>query len=334
MVELKSIEQLLYFMKGQIHLSRYDEKFIDNIATLTTVTTNQVVLFHRLVFKYRRQFAKHELFVEKLVDLPWNVKVVESSPQYTDGHVSIVDDTIYFRCPFNRNFIDGFRKVPLNKFTWNKDKRLYEAPYNTYSLKILVNTANKFFPIIHYCEESQSLIDEVKQYEGVKYWQPTLVKRNDNLYILAINEPLYNALGDIVLTEDIDTFKKLSCHGVNIDPVFYANDKKLKFVCESVTEVEQSMMADMVQWLKDIQCDIVYITGGNSINLAKKKLVQLLTDSDIKYRDASLNAMPGMKHSQELPVVINFKRNFDIIDNPIKVSKVVYMVNSEPIEIK
>ena len=69
MVDLKSIEQLLHFMKSHIHLSRYDEKFIDNISLLTQVTTNQVILFHKLVYKYRRQFVKHELFVEKLVEL-------------------------------------------------------------------------------------------------------------------------------------------------------------------------------------------------------------------------------------------------------------------------
>lgn len=332
MVELKSIEQLLYFMKGQIHLSRYDEKFIDNITSLTTVTTNQVVLFHRLVFKYRRQFAKHELFVEKLVDLPWNVKVVESSPQYTDGHVLLVDDMIHFKCPFNRNFINEFRKVSLNSFTWNKDKRLYEAPYNTYSLKILLNTAKDFFPTIHYCEEIQSLLDEVQFFEEVRYWHPTLVKRNGNLYIVALNESLNNALGDITLTEDIDTFKKLSCHGVAIDPIFYLDDKKLKFVCESVTEVEQSMLTDMVQWLKDLKYDMVYIVGATAINLAKKKLVHLLTLADVNYTDTNLTVVS--KDTHEFPVVIKFKKNVDAVHDPIKASKIVHIVNSEPIDIK
>lgn len=330
MVELTSIEQLLYFMKSHIHLSRYDEKFIDNIATLTTVTTNQVVLFHRLVFKYRRQFAKHELFVEKLVDLPWNVTVVESSPQYTDGHVTVIEDIIYFKCPFNRNFIDEFRKVPLNSFVWSKEKRHYEAPYSTYNLKILLNTANKFFPVIHNCSITQSLVDEIKVFEDARYWQPTLVKRNDNLYIVAINESLNDALGEILLSEDIDTFKKLSSHGVHIDPSFYNDDKKLKFICESVTEVEQSEMSTMVDWLKEMQCNMVYLSGGGSINLSKKKLIELLNEAKITYRDTNIT-VPSHK---ECPVLIKFKRNFESNHDPMKVSKVVQLVNSTPIEVK
>ena len=59
MAQIKSIEQLLHFMKREIQLSRYDANFIENIANLKQVTTNQVVLFHDLLDKYRRQFAKH-----------------------------------------------------------------------------------------------------------------------------------------------------------------------------------------------------------------------------------------------------------------------------------
>ena len=248
MAEIQSIEQLLYFMKGHIHLSRYDEKFIDNIATLTTVTTNQVVLFHTLIHKYQRQFAKHEMFVDKLVNLPWNVNVVESSPQYTEGYLSIIDDYIYFRCPFNRNFIDEFRKLSLNSFTWDKQKRQYHAPYNIYSLKILLDTAYKFFPSIHFCEVSQKMIDEVKIYEDAIYWQPTLVRRNGNLYILASNSALDDALGDTVLVDNVDTYHKLSRYGVSIGPDIHMDDPKLKFICESVTTVEQSNINDMITW--------------------------------------------------------------------------------------
>jgi hypothetical protein len=334
MAELKSIEQLLYFMKSHVHLSRYDEKFIDNISILNTVTTNQVVLFHRLIFKYRRQFAKHELFVEKLVDLPWNVTVVESSHQYTDGHVSIIADMIYLRCPFNKNFIDEFRKVPLNSFVWNKEKRLYEASYSTYNLKILLNTATKFFPIINNCSITQSLLDEIKPFEDAQYWQPTLVKRNGNLYIVAINEPLNEALGEMTLAEDITTFKKLSSRGVHIDSSFYDNDKKLKFVCEAITEVEQSDTTDMVKWLKEIKCQMVYLVGGGSINLIKKKVIELLTDAQINYCDTSITVIPKSNPNQEYPILIKFKKNFETDSEPVKVSKVVYLVNSSPIEIK
>ena len=332
MVELKSIEQLLYFMKGHIHLSRYDEKFIDNISTLTTVTTNQVVLFHRLVFKYSRQFAKHELYVEKLVDLPWNVTVVESSPHYTDGHLSIKDNQIYFRCPFNRSFIDEFRKVPLNKFLWNKDKRYYEAPYNIYSLKILLNTAHKFFENIHCCEVSTELLDEVKTYENVVYWQPTLVKRNDNLYIVATNSTLDEALGDLKLAEDAKTLVTLSKYGISIGPEFHLDDPKLKFMSESITTIEQSDMLNLVAWLKEIECDMVVLSGSTSVNVAKRKLIEHLTDAGLEYLDTSIVAK-STKDSTN-PVLVKFKKNFDSAYDPKKVTKIVHLVNSLPIDIK
>lgn len=332
MVELKSIEQLLYFMKSHIHLSRYDEKFIDNIAALTTVTTNQVILFHKLIFKYRRQFAKHELFVEKLVDLPWNVKVVESSPQYTDGHLSIKDDTIYFRCPFNRSFIDEFRKLPLNNFIWNKEKRYYQAPYNIHSFKILLETANKFFSNVNFCEMSARMIDEVSQYRDLIYWQPTLVRRNGNLYIMACNETLDNALGELKLSEDESTYVALSKYGVTISSEFQKDDPKLKFMCESVTTVEHGQLESMIPWLKEMHCGVVILSGYSSINLIKKKLIDLLRDSSIEYLDTGI--VEKSIRDYENPVLIKFKKNSDFMYGTNKVAKVVYLVNSTPITIK
>jgi hypothetical protein len=333
MVELKSIEQLLYFMKGHIHLSRYDEKFIDNITTLTTVTTNQVVLFHRLVLKYRRQFTKHELFVEKLIDLPWNVKVVESSAQYTDGHITITEDMIHFKCPFNRNFIDEFRKIPLNSFVWNKQNRQYESPYSIYSFKNLLTVAKNFFPVIHNCETAQRMLDEISTYENVRYWNPTLVKRNDNLYILATNQALEEALGDIILTEDIETFIKLSTHGVTIGTEFYENNPKLKFMAEAVTTVEISDMDNLILWLEEMNCDMVYLSGSSSsINLSKIKLSSCLQESNMPHVDSRNSTVDSKKY--KCPVLIKFKKNAEVIYDPTKVVKIIYLVNSNPIDIK
>lgn len=333
MVELKSIDQLLYFMKGHIHLSRYDEKFIDNISTLSTVTTNQVILLHRLVFKYRRQFIKHELFVEKLVELPWNVTVVESSPQYTDGHVSIVNGMIYFRCPFNRSFIDDFRKVPLNTFVWDKQKRQYETAYNVYSLKILLNVANKFFPNIHVCDITQSLLDEIEPFESVLYWQPTLVERNGNLFIVACNSALDEALGDIKLSADIDTYTKVSTYGINVGSEFYENDERLEFICKYNPVVEQSNLQKLVTWLKDINCDMVYISGVSSINITKKKLIECLQAGEVPFIELNFQ-VPPLDKKFKCPVLIKLRKNVDNTFDSLKVAKIVTVVNSTPIDIK
>lgn len=333
MAELTSIPQLLYFMKGHIQLSRYDEKFIDTITTLTTVTTNQVILFHRLVHKYRRQFAKYELFVDKLVDLPWSVNVIESSPQFTEGHVSISDDIIYFRCPFNRNFIDEFRKVELNSYTWNKTKRYYESPYNVHSLKILISTAKKFFPTVNLCAVTQSLLNEVDNYKDIKYWQPALVKRKDYFFIVATNSTLDEALGDLKLSTDAHTLLTLSKHGVMIDESFYQQDEKLKFASEYNTTVDQNDIHKLVDWLKEINCDMVFLSGVNSINVSKRKLIEQFDKHEVQYCDI-FNTVPNTSKKYKCPIFVKFRKHSEGTFDHLRVSKVVTVVNSTPIEIK
>lgn len=332
MVEPKTIEQLLHFMKGHIHLSRYDEKFIDNISMLKQVTTNQVVLLHTLLFKYQRQFAKHELHVDKLVDMPWSVNVVESSIQYTEGHLNITDDIIYFKCPFNRSFIDSFRKIPLNSFIWDKVERQYKSPYSTYSLRLLLSAADKFFPAIHKCQVAEYILDELKQYEAAKYWQPTLVNRNGNLFIVATNSSLEESLGDLQLNTDVSTLARLASCGVTIEADAVEDTPKHKFACESVTELELSDLTTMISWLKEIQCDLVYISGPSVVNSVREKLIKDLKVAGIKQCDT--NTHVAIPSEYNFPVLVKFRKKFESSYDPIKVSKIIHLVNSEPINIK
>ena len=121
MVDLQTTEHLLHFLIGNVQLSRFDEKFISSLTTQSRVTTNQVELFYKLLYKYRRQLAKHELDPDKLIYLPWQMPMVESSKQYTQGHLTIEGDKIVFKCPYNRNFITEFRANEDNPFVWDKE---------------------------------------------------------------------------------------------------------------------------------------------------------------------------------------------------------------------
>lgn len=334
MVELKSIEQLLHFMKNHIHLSRYDEKFIENISTLKQVTTNQVVLFHSLVAKYRRQFTKHELNPDTLFDLPWNVTVVESSPKFTDGHIEIVDGMIYFKCPFSRKFIEDFRKQNLNQFVFDNTNRRYEAPYNQYLLKILLKTATKFFNSVNLCPITQQLLADVKLYEDATYWTPTLVKLNGRLYILGMNQALNDALGDIVLNTELKTLATIAGYGVTIDKNLYdSNTLAENIACNYVTTVEQSAAKEMVDILYTLGCDVVYISGAGLLNIAKKAIVHELSEKQIKFVDMNLAVDSGSNY--KFPVMIKLRKNVLGVDqDPYKVCKVIHIVNSLPIEIK
>lgn len=332
MVELQSIEQLLYFMKNHIQLSRYDDKFIENISTLKQVTTNQVVLLHKLVFKYRRQFIKHDMFVEKLIELPWSVTVVESSPQYTDGHVSIINDVIYFRCPFNRNFIDEFRKAQLNTFTWNKVKRYYEAPYNVYTLKLLINTAKLYFKNINYCDATKKLMEPLSFYDDVIYWQPTLVKRNNRYYILATNSVLESVLDNLNLDLSDNTLLTLCKHGVKIDNNLYENDDRLKFIGEFKHNIDKNNVPKLIEWLKQINCDHVILSSINSVNVLKQYTIKELEKAKIHFTDTSTTVVDTTNNTN--PVWIKFKQFSDEIIDTLGIIKVITITNATPIEVK
>ena len=333
MTDIKSIEQLLHFMNSHIHLSRYDEKFIENITALTQVTTNQVVLFHSLLDKYRRQFAKHDLYPEHLVNLPWDVVVVDSSPKYTNGHLEIVNDMIYFKCPFNRKFIETFRKEPNNKFIFNKDHRRYEAPYNQYSLKILLKVANNYFKFIDMCSVTQELLFDVEQYNTAKYWQPTLVKLNNRLYIVAMNSALNDALGDFELNDDLQTLSKLASYGIKIDEGLYdQSDLADNVCCNYEVTVEQKQIPELVEILKFLETDMVYLYNAGNLHQGKKVTVENLNKYNIAYMDSV--SQKRLKKPPVNPVKIKFKGHFFRDADEFKITKAIHIVNSTPIDIK
>ena len=339
MVELKTAEHIAHFMMGNISLSRFDKKFVESLQSLKQVTTNQVELFYRIIYKYRRQFSKHELDADKLIYLPWTMKVVESAPQYTDGHLSIEDNQIIFKCPFNRNFIDAFRKEDTNIFVWDKERKQYSAEYSTHSLKLLVYTANKFFKTIHYCSIVTDLLNTIKQYKDVKYWQPTLTRINGNLYIVATTEQLDEALGDIVLDTKPTTIANLVYHGVHIDESIYdISDARQAFISNRVYEMEVNDILNIVPWLVDIGCDYVVLTGNRILPESRKSLRDKLLNANIRVEPES-KYIYNSKHKEskhyDFPVAIRFRTSRDpSYDEPIKVGKIVQLVNSQPIDIK
>ena len=339
MVELKTAEHVAHYMVGNISLSRFDKKFVESLQVLKQVTTNQVELFYKIIYKYRRQLGKNELDADKLIYLPWTSKVIESAPQYTDGHVSIEGTQIIFKCPYNKNFIDAFRKEDTNSFVWDKERKQYSAEYSTHSLKLLVYTANKFFKVVHYCNIVTGLLDTIKEYKDVKYWQPTLVKINDNLFITATTEQLDDALGDMVLDTTPTTISKLVYHGVHIDESLYdINDEKQTFISNRFYEMEVTEVLNIVPWLTEIGCDYVVFTGNKILADIRKSLRDSLTLAGIQidletkwlYTSKTIEA-----NNYKFPVVFRFRTSRDpSYDEPIKAGKIVQLVNSQPIDIK
>ena len=339
MVELKTAEHIAHFMIGNISLSRFDKKFVENLQALKHITTNQVELFYRIIYKYRRQLSKHELDADKLIHLPWTMQVIESAPQYTDGHISIEDNQIIFKCPYNKNFIDAFRKEDTNTFVWDKERRQYITEYSTHSLKLVVYTSNKFFKTVNYCNVVTGLLDTIKEYKDIKYWQPTLTRINGNLFIVATTEQLDEALGVMVLDTTPITIANLVYHGVHIDESIYdINDAKQTFISKRVYEMEVSDVLNIVPWLIEIECDYVVFTGNRILADVRNSLRDKLTLAGIRIDPESkwiYKSKDKESNHYDFPVVIRFRTSRDpSYDEPIKAGKIVQLVNSQPIDIK
>lgn len=338
MVELKTAEHIAHFMMGNISLSRFDKKFVESLQVLKQVTTNQVELFYRIIYKYRRQLSKHELDADVLIHLPWTMKVVESATQYTDGHVSIENNQIIFKCPYNKSFIDAFRKEVDNTFVWDKERRQYSVDYSTHSLKILIKVATNFFKAVHYCDITSRLLAQVKEYESCKYWKPTLVRINGNLFIVASNEELDNALGDTVLDTSPPAITKLIYHGIHIDETVYdTTDERQKFIYNLFYQIEVQDALNIIPWLTEIGCDYVIFTGNRILPEVRKKLKEEMAKVNIHVDDAPVwsNQHKSNDNEYSLPVVIRFRTSRNNgTDEPLKVGKIVQLVNSQPIDIK
>jgi hypothetical protein len=83
------------------------------IATTHRVTSNQVSLFEKLISKYQRQLIKHGLFIDVLINLSWNTTIVKTTQEYTSAHIGILEDSLIFKTPYNKLFINEFRKSSI-----------------------------------------------------------------------------------------------------------------------------------------------------------------------------------------------------------------------------
>jgi len=189
--------------------------------------------------------------------------------------------------------------------------------------------------VVHYCNIVTGLLDTIKEYKDVKYWQPTLVKINDNLFITATTEQLDDALGDMVLDTTPTTISKLVYHGVHIDESLYdINDEKQTFISNRVYEMEVTEVLNIVPWLTEIGCDYVMFTGNKILADIRKSLRDSLTLAGIQIDLETKWVTKSKESSYNFPVVIRFRTSNISYDEPIKAGKIVQLVNSQPIDIK
>lgn len=332
MIEIKTKEHLAYFMQcGMMRLSKYDLRFVQNIQGLIMqkkpITTNQIALFDKLIAKYNRQLSKHNVTHKLIEQLNWECNIIESEPAFTEAYVSIIDNKIYFRAPFNKNFLSMFRNEPHNYFKWDKVNKRYESDFSTISLKTLIKISNKCYQVTNYCPVTTELLNTTTQYENVKYWSPTLVKLHDRFIIAASNPHVNEAIKHVALNDDFTTLSTLAEYGVTIDSSIINDDSALKFASTYFNELDVSDVDDIIDWLGKIKCSEVYFSGLSSMkNRYTDSIAKKFTDANIKYYWLS-RSMP--KTNVRVLIILND----GALLSPA-FSKIIRLRNSEPIKIK
>lgn len=333
-MDMKNKEQLLYFfLQGKISLSQYDYKFMANLQTMiqnqNRVTSNQATLFDNLISKYKKQLTKNGLVKEELKALPWKTMIVESTSEYTGAAVSLMNDEIHIRVPFNKAFISEFRNISNNNFEWRKDTKMYVAPFCTTALKVANKTLPNFFKTVRYDNELQAILDELDQYKNLT-WNPTLVKVNDQLVISAMNSVLGELIKDMKLSLDPKTLFELSQLHISIDQSLI-EDSKLKFAASTVYEAEITELETIISWMKNIGCENVIIGRGLRNVVSTDSLTPIIEKygmnalGPISYGSLPTGVSMLIQHTSQVDARTMFGGN---------VSKTVVIRDSRPIEVK
>ncbi len=328
-------EQLLYFfLNGKISLSQYDYKFMANLQTMiqnkSRVTSNQATLFDNLISKYKKQLTKNGFDKDTLKALPWKTMVVESTPEYTGATVSLYDNDIVIKVPFNKPFISAFRQVKNNNFEWNRDTKMYRAPFSTTALKIANTELGKYFDTVRFDDQLSSLLDDINTYYAEVY-DPTLYVVNDRPIIVAINSVLGELIKDMVIQVDPKTLFRLSLMGINIDERVYATNPKLEFASKRVYEMEIDQVETAISWMKSLGCNNVIIGRGLRTQLNQDTLNELIS----KYGMNPLGPMAFGKLPEGVNMLLQHTSNIDIRNAFAgQISKTVVLKDSRPIEVK
>jgi len=213
----KYAEEVVDFLLSNIRMGTYDKRFMANllitkIIPRNSVTTNQVSLFKKVVQKYHKQLLTLQINSVELSEMPWGLTIVPSSSEFTNASIKIEDGNIILYTPYKESFVKEFRSIRL--MTWSHEFKHYVTPFSLNKLKGILEKVKKHYDKINYCDTVQDILKEVEIYASITCWNPTLVKINGNMYIAAINEPLYNA------TLEVDLYNQqelLIDYGIMID---------------------------------------------------------------------------------------------------------------------
>lgn len=306
-------EQLIYYLLQHISLGTYDKKFLNNLMTMyiakdVPVTTNQSNLLDKIILRYARQLAKQEHDSTDMVNLPWKHIPIPSAPEFTEAFLKIADGNIELRSPYKTNFINELRQIEFSN--WNRETKTWYIPFSETSLKQVIKTTTKHYNTVNYCDSIQDILNTVAEYESCQYWNPTLVKRNGNLFIAATNAHLNEALQKYVIDDSLSTLARLVYHGVDIDESVIndlgQDEKVIQFVINRSTALPDDVEL-IIEYLQLIGADFVLVRewqfwGANFYNHLKEGLQAAKIPYEIP--DKRKYSLKQDLKSVEMPVII------------------------------
>jgi hypothetical protein len=341
-------EHLIDYLIKHISLGTYDRRFLDNlllsnVAVFKPVTTNQSDLLDKITSRYHRQLAKQELDSRELIKLPWALQPVESLPQYTQAHISIEDDKVIVRSPYKKDFVRSIKDVEW--IEWNKENKTWSAPATELTIKDIINLTEGHYNDVNYCPLVTDIINTLAEYEAVKYWNPTLVRINGNLLIVACNNKLLDALGDEPLDLSLASLAKFAYMGIEVSQDIIAEVydsmedgdtafKDIAFALDPTPLVEITNISSLAERLKSIGTDMVILAGWYVSN--KSYLMEIANnlkaekiEHKIYNRKDTIDIDP---RQYKMPVKLELGISY--LPNAQYIAKTIRLVNSNPVEYK
>lgn len=323
---------------GLLRLSRYDLKFIQNLQSIVLrkekITSNQVTLFNKVVDKYQKQLQKHNITKSTIDSLVWDTEIIDSDPEHTQAYLSIIENLILFKSPFNKKFLEAISKPGHNNFVWIKERKRYESPYSTTALKFIVELAKKHFGDVNYCPEISRLLNTLTPYCDVKYWSPSFVRHHDGYLLVAMNSHLGDVTKNLVLDGSVNCLIELSRYGITVDSAITDENPFLKFASTYMVDLDIAKIDEFVEYMLALNTDGVFISDNIGLLPAQRKtVVSKLLESNIHIDTRNEMIVSARIEGYSRPVLISKSYPHVRYTHPNFI-KVIKLKNSHPVNIR
>jgi hypothetical protein len=344
-------EDVLDLLINKVSLGTYDKKFLyslqlNNVGLGKPITSNQHALFKKIVLKYSRQVQKVGQDAQILSELPWTLKVIASSSEFTIPSVKISDDWIIVRTPFKSNFVQDARNARV--MNWSHADKVYSSKLGLHNLKIIIDIVTKHYDNFSCCEQTQQIINELLPYDECKYWNPTLIKRQNRLYIASCTEEVHEQFKNIELDTSYSMLAKLVYHGVKIDEELIEelssqckdelSINRLLFAVSTHYSIDEKNIFELKYYLEDIECDYLYYSLLTSKSTAKESVKRDLESLQIKtFHVGSWHDKEGNKlfdRTLSMPVLIKYGSLNHLGSGSSFSAKIITITNNEQVDIK